>query len=170
MESTIIRDCESVFVELMKFSASIIDVGKPINDSRLEQFEKTIQYELPIDFKFFLKKINGFSLMGTAVFGIDSEYRDSSLDKIYEFEHNHVENKMPLQLLPFSNDGRGNHYCLDLNSLDSSNLCRVVFWQWDFEYESVDNIEICNESFCEWVKEEMIEWTLEEYNYDGSNK
>jgi hypothetical protein len=34
----------------------------------------------------------------------------------------------------------------------------------------MNEVETCNQSFTEWIDEVMIEWTLEEYNYDGTEK
>jgi cell wall assembly regulator SMI1 len=76
---------------------------------------------------------------------------------------------MPHHFLPFSNDGRGNHYCLDLSRLTGQS-CPVVFWQWNYDYASLEEVEACNDNFVSWVKEVMIDWTLEMYNYDGSKK
>ena len=162
-------NCEITFNELSQFTTDILSMGKPIIDDRLEVWEERIGYSFPFDFKFFLKRSNGFSLVGTEVFGIDNEYKASSLDAIYDFEHIEVLAKMPHHFLPFSNDGRGNHYCLDLSRLTDQG-CPVVFWQWNYDYTSLDEVETCNESFTSWVKEVMIDWTLETYNYDGSEK
>ena len=170
MKSLIKKECESVLNELLKFSDDILSLGKPISDERLEHFERDINYEFPFDFKYFLKKFNGFSLCGVEVFGLGNEFKESSLDRIYDFEHSQIENKMPSQFLPFSNDGRGNHYCLDLSRLNEEKICPIVFWQWDFKYKSITDVETCNESFGDWVEEVMIEWAKEDYNYDGTEK
>ena len=170
MESLILKECESIILELKRFSEDLLELNEPIKDDRVELFEQKIKFELPIDFKFFLKSFNSFSLGGTEVFGLGSDFKASSLDKLYDFEHNEVENKLPLHFMPFSNDGRGNHYCLDLSWLNEQKVCPVIFWQWDFNYKSTEDVETCNESFNEWVKEVMIEWTLEDYNYDGTEK
>jgi hypothetical protein len=165
----LISDCENTFNELSRFSIDILSLANPVIDDRLEVFEKEVGYNLPFDFKFFLKRSNGFSLQGVEVFGLGSEFRDSSLDAIYDFEHWKVYNKMPLCFLPFSNDGRGNHYCLDLARLNEE-ICPVVFWQHDYDYTSLDEVETCNDSFVSWVNEVIITWTLESYNYDGTQK
>lgn len=155
--------------ELYKFSPEILYLGENIIDSRIEDFEKNIGQILPDDFKYIIKKHNRITLAGTEVYGISSELRGNSLDKIYSFEHSEVENPMPKNFLPFSPDGQGNHYCLDLSKLEN-NLCPVVFWQWDFEYENIEDVEVCNDNFVEWIDEVMIEWTLQTYNYDGTEK
>lgn len=165
----LISDCENTFNELSQFSVKILSFATPIVDDRLEVFEKVVGYSFPFDFKFFLKRSNGFSLLGIVVFGIGIEFKDSSLAVIYDYEHRQVHNKMPLHFLPFSEDGRGNHYCLDLHRLND-HVCPVVFWQHDYDYISLDEVETCNDSFVSWVKEVMIEWILERYNYDGSEK
>lgn len=170
MESFVMNNCEAVASELLQFSKEVLELGNPITDDRLELFEQKIGYDLPLDFKYFLKRFNRFSLRGTEVMGIGDEFKESSLEKVYNFEHVEVGNKMPAQFLPFSNDGSGNHYCLDLSRISELKTCPIIFWQWDFEYESIDDVETCNENFYEWIKEVMIEWTLEDYNYDGTEK
>lgn len=163
----IINNCNLILQELNKFSNDLILLGNEIIDDRLEKFEKNIGYELPRDFKYIIKKHNGISLDGTQFYGFSNKLRNNSLEKKYIFEHNNVENKMPLEFLPFSPDGRGNHYCIDLSKLKNG-LCPIIFWQWDFKYSNKEEIEITHNSFYEWIKEVMIEWTLEDYNYDGS--
>lgn len=154
--------------ELKKFSIKILELGSPILDDRIEKFESQIGHMLPDDFKFFLENHNSFSLGGSTVYGLGDEFRGASLDKIYQFEHFQAENPMPEPLLPFSPDGAGNHYCLDLESL-SNGITPVLFWQHDLDYSKSD-IEITNESFTDWVNKVLIGWTLEEYNYNGSEK
>jgi len=159
----------TTFNELMKFSNSILRIENSITDNRIEIFEEKIGYKLPKDFKYFIEKCNGFTLLCTQVNGIGIEFEESSLDKIYEFEHFEVGNPMPKEYLPFSPDGFGNHYCIDLSNC-INDICSVVFWQHDFEYKNKTEVETCNESFIDWVNEVMIEWTLDEFNYDGTEK
>jgi len=152
--------------ELIKFDKSLIELGEPVTDDRYEKLEQEIGFTLPASFKSLLKKFNYISLTGTSINGLDPTFRDSSLDRLYEFEHNEVENPMPKELFPFSADGYGNHYCFDLTNNDD----KVLFWQHDFDYASKSEIEVDNEHFLEWINEVMIESTLEDYNYDGSEK
>lgn len=163
------KKCESLLEQLYKFSSDVIFLGKVIEDNRLEILEESIGYLLPHDFKYILKKHNKISLFGTEILGLDIEFKESSLEKVYQFEHFIVSNKMPPQFLPFSPDGRGNHYCLDL-SKNIDGITPVVFWQWDFVYENYDDVEISNDNFIEWVEEVMVEWNLDDYDYDGSEK
>lgn len=158
-----------IFNELYKFSPEFIFLGDEIKDNRLEKFEEKIDYKLPDDFKKTLKKHNGISLFGTKIYGLDEMFRELSIDKVYDFEHNVVSNKMFKSLIPFSSDGRGNHYCLNLVD-KNANEYNIVFWQSDCFYETVKDIEVCNDNFTDWVEEVMIEWNLEMFNYDGTEK
>ncbi|MGA6119342.1 SMI1/KNR4 family protein [Sphingobacterium anhuiense] len=167
--STLKKECERVLKELYLFSDNIIYFGNRIEDNRLELLEENLAYKFPMDFKYILKKHNGISLMGTEIYGLDVSLKGNSLDKIYEFEHYKVSNKMPKEFLPFSPDGRGNHYCLNLAKIIDG-ICPVVFWQWDYDYLSFEDVEECNDNFLSWIEEVMIEWILEDYNYDGTDK
>lgn len=165
----IIEECNKRLEELYKFSNEILFLGESILDSRIEDLEKEIGYKLPEDFKYIIKKHNRIILAGTQVYGMSQELKGSSLDMIYKFEHFEAENPMPKFFFPFSPDGQGNHYCLDLSKI-TDEICPVVFWQWDIEYEDIEDVEVCNDSFIDWIDEVMIDWTLEVYNHDGSEK
>jgi hypothetical protein len=165
----IINKCDLINNTFLKFSSDLIYLGPAINDDRLELLAKQIKFEFPVDFMCMLKSHNGFSLAGTEIYGMNYQLRGSSLDEVYKFEHYSVDNKMPLEFLPFSPDGYGNHYCLDLSAMREG-LCPVVFWQHDFNYDTLKDVEICNNNLIEWIDECMIEWTLEDYNYDGTEK
>ncbi|NIJ52370.1 SMI1/KNR4 family protein [Dyadobacter arcticus] len=156
-----------ILEELNRFSDEIIYLGPPIEDDRLLHFEAKIGFSFPEDFRFIVSRHNGISLGGIEVFGLDKALRGSSMDEIYEFEHKHAGSKMPDTYLPFSPDGAGNHYCLDLSTL-ANGICKIVFWQHDLEYENEDQVETCNNSFSDWLQEVLIGWALEDYNYDGS--
>lgn len=165
----IIANCDLLLSELSKFNDNIIYRGPSIDDNRIELFEKDFALILPFDFKYILKRYNGFSLEGVEVYGFDTTLRGASLDEVYKFEHFQISNKMPAEFFPFSPDGRGNHYCLNLNKLNKGQ-CPVVFWQHDLYYSSIDEVEECYKDFISWINKEMIEWTLQDYNYDGTEK
>ncbi len=161
--------CDLLLNELYKFSETTLSLGPPINDDRLENFEQSLGFRLPSDFKYILKMHNGISLTGTGILGLDKQLRGSSLDEVYKFEHYEVGNPMPAEFLPFSPDGFGNHYCLNLSKFENE-ICPVVFWQHDIIYDDINDVEECNLSLLDWMQEVMIDWTLEDTNYDGSDK
>ena len=161
--------CDILLNELYLFSDEVLCLGDPIKDNRLKIFEHEIGFELPRDYKYIIKLHNGISLLGTAIIGIDESYKEASLEAVYKFEHSTAAHKMPKEFLPFSPDGRGNHYCLNLAKINN-NTCPVVFWQWDYNYGSINEVEETNESLLSWMKEVMIVWKIETYNYDGKLK
>ena len=160
---------DNILNELYKFSKNILFLGDNIIDKRLSDFETEIGFKFPIEFIYILTKHNSFSLCGTEVLGLGKEFRDSSLDQVYYFEHQVEGYPMFNEFLPFSPDGAGNHYCLDLSRLDNGS-CPVVFWQSCYKYKDKSDVETCNNSFIEWIEEVMISWTLEEIDYEGIEK
>ena len=159
----------SIISELEKFSTEIIETGFPLISQDVYDFEKRYNLILPREFKLFLEKYNGFSLMGSKILGFN---RDAdSIDSVYHYEHKLVGIPQYDYLVPFHNDGRGNFYCHDTRNCSiNPETCPVVFWVSNYRYEGTDQPEITNESFSDFIQEVIIDWTLEEYNYDGSKK
>ena len=62
-----------------------------------------------------------------------------------------------------------NHYCFDSTTCDEQS-CKIIFWQHDIYYSNEDPPEVANNSLAEWVKEVLIDWTLEEYDYNGAER
>lgn len=155
--------------KLYKFSPKVLQLGNEIIDDRIEKLEMKLSIKLPNEFIYLLKKHNGIFLLGVEVFGLGLDFGEMSLDKIYDFEHENVQNSMPNYYFPFSPDGMGNHYCLDLSRIKNNETCPVVFWQWDIDY-NFNEVETCNVNFQEWIEEVLIGWAEADYNYDGSEK
>ena len=155
--------------EVSKFSSDILSVGEPVQENKIAAFEKKYNLLLPSDYKILLRRYNGIDLVGTNIYGIDEGSSSYSLEQSYLFEHYEVANEMPLHLVPFSPDGGGNHYCFDTRCSDVTS-CPIVFWQHDFSYSDESPPEVVNASLADWMKEVMIDWTLENYNYNGTEK
>lgn len=160
---------KEIILELNKFSSKILYLNPPVDSIILGKFEQTYNLILPNDYKELLKATNGFSLMGEQVFGLFNDKRTESLDANYEYEHLHSLYPMPDYYIPFSPDGAGNHYCFDVSNL-SDTSCAIVFWQSGYPYTKADGPEVTNNSFKNWIKEVIIDWTLEEYDYDGKKR
>jgi len=157
-------ECDNFITELNKFSDNMKTHNVGINDS----FFDKIEFDLPIDYKYLMTIFNGFSLAGNEVLGVDLKSNNSLL-QIKHREQNDTEFKMPLHIIPFSADGRGNHYCFDMSKLDyKSKTCPIVFWQYGYSDETLDEVEVVNGNFVDWCKEVIIEWTLEEFDYKGN--
>src|SRR5437868_4869689 len=149
--------------EIEKFSRDILSLNGPVDEKEIMTFEETYNLILPSDYKVLLKKYNGISLHGVDLYGITEANDSYSLEECYLFEHYEVTNEMPLYLVPFSPDGGGNHYCFDTR-LNNDTSCPIVFWQHDYSYSEEDPPEVINSSLADWMKEVMIDWTLEDYN------
>jgi len=160
---------EETYNHLRRFNEFPLTLGEPILDNRLEEFENKYGIKLTSEFKYIYRKHNGFGLSGVEVMGLGEEFRGGSLDKYYEMMHKYFQNFIPKEFVPISRDGWGNYYCLDLSRC-TSKICPIVFWQHDYEYSVLSDIETCNNSFAEWIDEVMIDWTLQEYDYEGSRK
>ena len=158
-----------IIKELEKFSSTILGLNASVKKEVIFAFERDKKIQLPLDYKTFLQKYNGITLCGTIIYGLKDISNLYSLEECYQFEHFEVDNPMPLHIVPFSPDGGGNHYCFDTNSINNTS-CPIVFWQHDYMYTADDTPEIVNSSFVDWIKEVVIEWTLEDYNYDGTEK
>ena len=152
--------------DLKKFSNDILTLMPPIKEASANIFEDKFKIKLPQDYKYLLTVHNGVELLGTKIYGIETDDVRYGLEQCYLFEHFEVARKMPLSLIPFSPDGGGNHYCFDTESAS----CPIVFWQHDYPYSIDDRPEITHKNLADWIHEVMIEWTLEDYDYDGTEK
>jgi len=158
-----------VFEEVQKFSPTLYQLHEAVDGDKIDSFEQRYKISLPNDYKLFLSKTNGIDFMGVVVYGINDDTIFNSMDGSYIFEHYEAGNPMPFNLIPFSPDGAGNHYCFDSNSCTNESS-KIIFWQHDLSYDLNNPPEVVNESFAEWVKEVVINWTLEEYDYNGNRR
>lgn len=155
--------------ELKKFSPTILSLNDPVDINAVVKFEKHFEIKLPLDYKEFIQIHNGFTLCGTEVYGIFNSTEYSSIEGAYLYEHAHSLYPMPKYLMPFSPDGRGNHYCFDIR-INDFNSSPIIFWQSGYKYTYEDEPEKTHDSFINFIEDVVIEWTLESYNYDGSEK
>lgn len=158
-----------VFEEIQRFSSGLYQLYGAAEEGKIISFEQRHKISLPNDYKFFLSKTNGIDFMGAVVYGVCDDMASKSIESSYIFEHYEVGNPMPVNLIPFSPDGAGNHYCFDSNN-STNESCEVVFWQHDLSYDLNNPPEVVNESFAEWMKEVLIDWTLEDYDYNGKKR
>jgi cell wall assembly regulator SMI1 len=157
----------SVINEILKFSTRVLTVKDGVTEGEIRAFEEKYNLNLPNDYKTFLKRTNGLDLMGAIVYGINDESVYMSLDRAFKIEHYEVDNEMPIYLIPFSPDGGGNHYCFDSTRCDGES-CKVIFWQHNRSYTEENPPEMVNDSFAAWAKEVLVDWTLEDYDYNGN--
>jgi cell wall assembly regulator SMI1 len=161
------KNIDEIILELQKFTDKIVTFKDPASLSEIVAFEKSIEIKLPEDYKRFLQFSNGFDLRGKQVYGINPLDAEN-LESIYLREHYEVEIPQYKHLVPFSPDGAGNFYCFDTSKTTETGLCEVIFWTSNYEYTDDDEPEVPNDSFIDWMQEVVIDWTLEDYDYDGT--
>lgn len=147
---------KETLLKLKAFPDSVLEYGKGVSEEVIMQEEQKFKFELPSDFKQFYADLNGFSLMGEKVYSINQSEKDDLFD-VYQREHHEVVNPMPEYFLPFCPNGRGDHYCIDLRTRNEAGICKIVFWQWDYSFHNMDDIDIVNNSFSDWLTELVIE-------------
>lgn len=165
------EEVDEMIDELRKFSSDVAELSQPVSQSSVLAFENNIGVRLPDDYKYTISQINGFAIMGDEVHGIKGEGVPQSMETVYRREHLDVIYPQPPYLVPFSPDGGGNFYCFDTRyKTQDGRSCPVVFWTSNYQYTDEDLPEVTNESFVDYVNEVIIGWTLEKYNYDGTEK
>jgi len=153
-----------VIKELQKFSDEMFEANSPLVEADLKAFETKYKILLPTQFVNFLNTYNGFNLMGNQLMGFMGN--ENSIDAVYAKEHG----PMPKHVVPVLHDGSGSYYCLDIseNTAERTETCAVIYWESGYRYTADDAPETVNDSFCEFVKEVFIDWTLEDYDYEGN--
>ena len=63
-------DVKAVVAELEKFTPAICERGDPADPNRLMAFERAIGLALPADYRAVMACVNGFSVMGSEVYGL----------------------------------------------------------------------------------------------------
>ena len=148
----------------LNYSDGLLDLNPPATDVEIEELITTIGIDLPKDFTDILKIHNGQK--GEAAWLFDSQEFLSTYRIIQEFNiwkkllKSELKGKVStpddgvkndwwnIYWIPFTSDGCGDHYCLDLNpNIKGKNGQVITLW-----YESSER-EIVSSSFSQWFKE-----------------
>jgi len=148
----------------LNYSDGLIDLNPPATDYEIEELTKILGVELPNDFLDVLRTHNGQK--GESAWLFDSQEFLSTQRIIEEFNiwKNLLETKLQgkvsvaddgvknewwnINWIPFTSDGCGDHYCLDLSPTSSGTKGQIItLW-----YE-LDEREIVSQSFSLWFKE-----------------
>lgn len=164
-------DVEAVVEELGKFAPAVCERGDPVNLDLVAAFERATGLTLPADYRAVMACVNGFSVMGSEVYGLRGLDEPASLEAVYRREHVEVYVPQPAYLVPFSPDGGGNFYCFDTrHPSTATGSCPVVFWVSNYRYTEADPPEVVYPTFLAFVQEVVIAWSLEDYDYDGNER
>ena len=128
-----------------------------LSEKNIKKSEIELGISYPPDFRYFLSKMNGFSLDGEIVLPAlvtEEGLIEESIPQVMKWERYEAANSMPEYFLPFSPNGRGDHYCFDLRRQDKNGIYPIIFWQWDYSYQCPDDdVEQVNDDFVGWIKE-----------------
>jgi hypothetical protein len=154
-----------IYQKVLEFKDKGLDEGKPIVDQRIEEFENKFNIILTDEYKFLIQKHNNISIGGVEIYGIGEEYKGSSFEYMYKLINEHTWPYFSSNYIPFSSDGAGNYYCLDLTR-SNKETCPIIFYQIGYNYSSIEDIETCNENFAEWLEEVMIGYNIDNLEED----
>ena len=152
----------------LNYSDGLLDLNPPATQAQIEELTSTLGVDLPNDFIHVLKIHNGQK--GESAWLFDSQ-EFLSTDRIIE-EFNIWKNLLDKELqgkvstpddgvknewwninwIPFTSDGCGDHYCLDLSPTATGTKGQIItLW-----YESSQR-EIVSRSFSQWFEEYVLE-------------
>lgn len=138
-------------VFLTKNNPSLLqELNPPASDAEIEDLEQTIEHQLPLEVKRYLKCHNGQRGIENNIFDI---FLLSTYDMINEWKiwRNLLQEGMFSDMeaspdkeidntwwnknwLPFTNDGRGNHTCIDFSPTMTGNYGQIIeIWHDDPE-------------------------------------
>lgn len=144
----------------LNYSDGLLDLNPPATDAEIEELTRTLGVELPNAFLCVLKIHNGQK--GEAAWLFDSQEFLSTHRIIEEFNtwknllDSELQGKIStpdddwwnINWIPFTSDGCGDHYCLDLSPSPTGTKGQVItLW-----YELSER-EIVARSFSEWFEE-----------------
>jgi hypothetical protein len=151
-------------VELMRTNAPANSLGTGVSMERIESCKQRLGLEIPKSYIWFLRSF-GFADWPEYIYGLSPGLPPGlNLESKTEDERQNGRPRMPHNLLPFSPDGWGNHYCLDTSQM-SNDECPVVLWNHDLGEDQEP--ELTHGTFLDWLEEAVqreIECDLEETN------
>jgi cell wall assembly regulator SMI1 len=129
------------------------EFGRGATPQEIEQAEERLGVQLPESYKAFLGYFGWASLEGLELYGLGDDvpaYLD--LVRVTSSERTQMRPRLPRYLVPLTNDGAGNHYCLDVGSGEQGE-CVIVFW--DHNLGESQDPEYVAPNLEAWLSEEL---------------
>ncbi len=124
--------------------------GVGASSEEVRQAEMALGVNFPWSFSRYLEAVGWLSLGPHEVFGLGCDVpRHLRLVEIASSERREFHPPIPESLVPFYNDGGGNHYCIDL-SASREGESPVVFWDHELPPGQVPNRVA--DSFGDWLE------------------
>lgn len=128
-------------------------IGSGVSRHEILQAEEMLGVSLPQSYQEYLKEVGWVSIRDVEIYGLGSdvpEYLD--VVRVTIDERTIFEPRMPVNLVPFHNDGTGSHYCMDTSQWTGTE-CPVVLW--DVELERGQVPVLVSPSFFSWLSERV---------------
>ena len=117
-------------------SNPIVTCGEGATEIDISNSEESLGLIFPEQFRSYLSTIGWLEIEANELYGLGSNIPEHlNIISNTEWERNEAEEPLPKHLIPFLNDGMGNHYCIDINNKHS----KVVFW--DYELQEQEDIK-----------------------------
>lgn len=130
--------------------------GGGASPQQVAGLEKTLGVRLPKSYIAFLRKYGWADLEYLQLFGFgDDVPKELNVVENTKIRRQQAGSRMPLHLIPIMNDGAGNAFCLDCQTLDSHDECPVVFWDTDLDADQTPEID--GEDYLTWLQRELDE-------------
>jgi cell wall assembly regulator SMI1 len=129
------------------------EFGQGATPQEIELAEEQLGVTFPRSYRAFLEQFGWASFEGMELYGLGEDvptYLD--LVRVTLSERSEMRPRLPSRLIPLMNDGAGNHYCLDVESLEQGE-CPVVFW--DHNISESQDPEYVARNLEGWLSEEL---------------
>ena len=138
----------------MRFRArSDVALGKGASQGDLQEVERLLGLRLAGGYVFFLREFGWASIGSFEVYGTGPDVpRHLDIVRMTLSERAEARPCLPMRLLPISNDGFGNHYCLDVGEARQTEPS-VVFWK--HEESAIQSPEKVALTFEDWLIESL---------------
>lgn len=128
-----------------------VKLGKGASAGQIARAEAELDVEIRGGYRAFLERFGWAELGSSEIFGLGDQAH-LNLVEITLSERTRMRPRMPVRLLPFCNDGAGNHDCLDLSAGGEP---PVVFWAHELGQDQEPTVEA--ESFAAWLRSTLEE-------------
>jgi len=130
---------------------------EPATIEEIEFAEKELKVQLPESYKMFQLEFGNYDWGYFDIYSVVTPQDEMiNIIDITRSEQNEAHPKMPLHLIPFSDNGGGDSYCFDTSNYENKE-CSIVFW--DHESDENQLPENVAKDFLEWLEKE-IKWRL----------
>ena len=129
------------------------EFGLGATDDEIDKAESVLGTPLRGSYRAFLETFGWGGVEDIEIFGLGADVPNYlNLVAVAESERTEAQPQLPSHLVPVTNDGGGNLYCLDASEPYREEF-PVVFW--DHDRQSSQTPDLVAESFAEWLSDRL---------------